>query len=80
MSIICANVKILGTRPLLFNRFTEDAIPITKQEKLGVPGNNPEEWKKLFKLPHKDNFIWILFIFSLVYVREESLYLKEEEH
>ena len=32
MAIICANVKISGTRPLLFNRFTEDAIPITKQE------------------------------------------------
>ena len=45
MAIICANVKISGTRPLLFNRFTEDAIPITKQEKWGVPGNNPEEWK-----------------------------------
>ena len=79
MSIICANVKISGTRPLLFNRFTEEAIPITKQEKWGVPGNNPQEWKKLFKQHHKDNFIWIPFIFSLVYAQEENLYPKEEE-
>ena len=79
MAIICANVKISGTRPLLFNRFTEDAIPITKQEKWGVPGNNPEEWKKLFKLLGKVNYTWILFIFSPVYVRAENLYLKEEE-
>ncbi|PEG16424.1 hypothetical protein COO04_09270 [Bacillus toyonensis] len=65
MSIICANVKILGTRPLLFNRFTEDAIPITKQEKCGVPGNNPEEWKKTFQATQQGQlYLDPIYIFS----------------
>ncbi|MEK5203279.1 hypothetical protein NST55_18495 [Bacillus sp. FSL R10-2789] len=65
MSIIRANVKISGTRPLLFNRFTEDAIPITKQEKWGVPGNNPEEWKKTFQAtPQGQLYLDPIYIFS----------------
>jgi hypothetical protein len=45
-NIISAHFKIRGTRPLLWNAFTPEAIPLQKQEKSGVAGNNPEEWRK----------------------------------
>lgn len=48
MSLIKAEIKIKGTRPLLFNKFSADSIPLVKREKSGVAGNNPEEWKKTF--------------------------------
>jgi hypothetical protein len=43
MTLINAEVKIKGIRPLLFNNFTIDSIPLVKKEKKGVAGNNPEE-------------------------------------
>lgn len=45
-NIIKATVSIRGTRPLLFHRFGPDAIPLEKQEKSGVSGNDPQEWRK----------------------------------
>src|SRR5688500_16594047 len=45
-NIITANIKIVGTRPLLWNAFGPEAIPLDKQEKTGVAGNDPEEWRK----------------------------------
>jgi hypothetical protein len=45
-NMISAHFKIRGTRHLLWNAFTPEAIPLQKQEKSGVAGNNPEEWRK----------------------------------
>jgi len=45
-NILDACVAIVGTRPLLFNRFGPDAIPLNKSERTGVAGNDPEEWKR----------------------------------
>ncbi|KKM84046.1 hypothetical protein LCGC14_1303210 [marine sediment metagenome] len=39
-------ISIVGKRPLMFHRFSVDAIPLEKKEKSGVAGNDPEEWKK----------------------------------
>ncbi|WP_150284125.1 hypothetical protein [Rummeliibacillus sp. TYF-LIM-RU47] len=50
MSLIKAEIKIKGIRPLLFNNFSIDSIPLIKKEKSGVAGNNPEEWKKSFQV------------------------------
>ncbi|MBR7797897.1 hypothetical protein GT022_17850 [Agaribacter marinus] len=50
MSLIRAVVHIKGIRPLLFNNFTIDSIPLIKKEKAGVAGNNPEEWKKTYQV------------------------------
>jgi hypothetical protein len=44
--MIQALVEIEGTRPLLFNKFGPDSIPLTKTERTGVAGNDPEEWKR----------------------------------
>lgn len=48
MSLLKAEVRIKGTRPILFNNFSIDSIPLVKKEKSGVAGNNPEEWKTTF--------------------------------
>jgi len=45
-NIVKAEVKVVGTRPLLQHRFTPDALPLEKQEKTGVAGNDPENWRK----------------------------------
>lgn len=45
-NIIRAQLTICGTRPLLQHHFGPDAIPLEKQERTGVAGNDPEEWKK----------------------------------
>jgi hypothetical protein len=44
--MVRVKVTIKGKRPLLQHRFGPDAIPLEKEEKTGVAGNNPEEWRK----------------------------------
>ena len=41
-----AKVKIKGTRPMFWHKFGPDALPLEKQEKEGVAGNDPGEWKR----------------------------------
>lgn len=45
-NIVRARVTIRGTRPMVQHQFGPDAIPLEKQERTGVAGNDPEEWKK----------------------------------
>ncbi len=45
-NMVRARVRIKGTRPLLQHAFTEAAIPLEKEERSGVAGNDPTEWKK----------------------------------
>ncbi|HEY4721974.1 MAG TPA: hypothetical protein VII92_09020, partial [Anaerolineae bacterium] len=45
-NIVTANIKIVGVRPLFFHRFGPDAMPLEKQERSGVAGNDPTEWRK----------------------------------
>jgi hypothetical protein len=45
-NILQAKVRIEGARPLLWHCFGPDALPLEKQERTGVAGNNPDEWKK----------------------------------
>lgn len=45
-NLISAVVQIVGTKPLAQHRFGVDAMPLEKQEKSGVAGNNPEEWRQ----------------------------------
>ena len=45
-NILTAQITIQGIRPLLWNAFTPEAIPLHKVEKTGVAGNDPEEWRK----------------------------------
>lgn len=43
---LTAQVAIEGVRPILWHAFGPDSIPIEKQEKTGVAGNDPEEWRR----------------------------------
>lgn len=45
-NIVTARVSIRGIRPILFHKFGPDALPLEKQEKTGVAGNDPLEWRK----------------------------------
>jgi hypothetical protein len=57
-NILTATVTIRGVRPILWHAFGPDAIPLEKQEKTGVAGNNPEEWKRTV-LMTKDRQLYI---------------------
>lgn len=45
-NIITAAVTIRGTRPFWQHHFGPDAMPLEKQERTGVAGNDPEEWRR----------------------------------
>jgi hypothetical protein len=45
-NIVRATVSIVGVRPLLQHHFGPSAIPLEKQERTGVAGNDPEEWRR----------------------------------
>lgn len=47
-SFFTAEVKIEGTKPILWHAFTPDALagPGERKEKTGTAGNDPEEWKR----------------------------------
>ena len=45
-SVLTARVEITGTRPIMWHKFGPESIPLEKQERTGVAGNDPTEWKK----------------------------------
>ncbi len=45
-NLLTAKVTIRGTRPLLWCHFGPEALPLEKQEKAGVAGNDPTEWRR----------------------------------
>lgn len=45
-NIVKARITISGTRPLLQNKFGPEALPLEKQEREGVAGNSPNEWRQ----------------------------------
>lgn len=45
-NILNAYVTITGVRPLLWHAFGPDSIPLTKRERSGVAGNDPDEWHR----------------------------------
>lgn len=63
--LIQAEVEITGVKAILFNNFHNDSIPLVKQEKNGVAGNNPDEWKKTFLItPERQLYLKPDYIFS----------------
>lgn len=45
-NILRAMLRIYGTRPLLWHHFSADVLSLTKREKTGVAGNDPDEWRR----------------------------------
>jgi hypothetical protein len=64
-NILRAKVSIKGSRPLLWHHFGVDALPLEKQEKTGVAGNDPEEWKKtVLMTPDRKLYIKNSYVFG----------------
>lgn len=66
-NIVAAKVSIKGTRLHIQHRFTPDAIPLEKQERTGVPGNDPEEWKRTCIITkQREMYVLPQMIFSML--------------
>ena len=74
-NIVKARVSIKGIRPLLFHSFGPDAIPLEKQEKTGVAGNDPEEWKKTV-LATKEGQLYLPPTYIFGCLRDAARYTK----
>ena len=75
-NILIATVIIKGVRPLLWHHFGPDALPLEKQEKTGVAGNDPEEWKKTV-LKTKDGQLFIESSYIFACLRDGAKYTKK---
>lgn len=75
-NIVTAQIAIKGLRPLLWHAFTSDAIPLQKQERTGVAGNDPEEWKKtVLMTAARQLYVTAPYIFGMI--RDASRYTKK---
>ncbi len=74
-NILTAEVAICGTRPLLWHVFGPEALPLEKQERTGVAGNDPEEWRETFTAT-KDGQLYLPATYVFACVREGSKNIK----
>lgn len=75
-NILTATVTVRGTRPLLWHRFGPDALPLEKQEKTGVAGNDPEEWRRTC-LVTKDGRLFLEPTYPFAAIREAGRYTRK---
>lgn len=75
-NIITARVAIKGVRPFFWNAFGPDAMPLEKQERTGVAGNDPEEWRKTI-LATKDGQLYAEPSYIFGAMREGAKYTKK---
>lgn len=75
-NLVKAKVRIRGIRPLLQHRFTEAALPLEKQEKTGVAGNDPSEWRKTCMVT-KDGQLFIDGTYAFSAIRNAARYTKK---
>ncbi|HEY0073876.1 MAG TPA: hypothetical protein VGB77_07220 [Abditibacteriaceae bacterium] len=75
-NLFLAKVQIEGVRPLLFHHFGPDALPLEKQERTGVAGNDPEEWRKTV-LMTKERQLYLLPTYAFACIRDAAKYTKK---
>lgn len=75
-SLLTAEVEIRGTRPLWWHAFGPEALPLEKQERTGVAGNDPEEWKKTV-LATGDGRLYIPSTYVFATIRDGARYTKK---
>jgi hypothetical protein len=75
-NIIKATVGIKGVRALLQHHFGPDALPLEKQEKSGVAGNDPEEWRKT-ALVTKEGQLYLEPTYVFACIRDAARYTKK---
>ncbi len=75
-NILSASVTVKGLRPLMWHAFGPDAIPLEKQERTGVAGNDPFEWRKtVLVLPNGQLYVQPSYVFGCL--REAAKYTKK---
>jgi hypothetical protein len=75
--MITAAVSVEGTRPLLWHAFGPDALPLEKQERTGVAGNDPEEWRRtVLMTDERQLYLKPTYIFGAV--REGGRYISRK--
>lgn len=75
-NILTAHVEVKGVRPLLFHRFGPDSLPLEKQEREGVAGNSPNEWRKT-ALVTKDGQLYVPPTYVFGCIRNGAKYTKK---
>jgi hypothetical protein len=75
-NILKATVAVQGVRPLFFHRFGPDALPLEKQERTGVAGNSPDEWRKTV-LVTKTGQLFLDPTYAFGCIREAARYTKK---
>lgn len=75
-NIVTAQVKIVGTRPFFHHKFGPDAMPLEKQEKTGVAGNDPQEWRKTVNVT-KDGQLYFDPSYVFATIRDGARYTKK---
>lgn len=75
-NIVKATVKITGVRPLLWHHFGPDALPLEKQERTGVAGHDPQEWRKTV-LMTKERQLYVLPTYVFGCLRDAAKYTKK---
>src|SRR5207237_6420854 len=75
-NIVKAMVTIKGVRPLLQHYFGPDALPLEKQERDGVAGNSPNEWRKT-ALVTKDGQLYLEPTYAFATIRDAAKYTKK---
>lgn len=74
-NIVTALVQIKGVRPLLWHHFGINTLSLSKKEKRGVAGNDPDEWKEsLLVADDKTLYIENAYIFACI--RDGARYTK----
>ena len=74
-NLLEAKVSVRGTRPLFWHWFGPDALPLEKQEREGVPGNDPSEWRRT-TLCTKDGHLYLEPSYVFGAMRDGSKYTK----
>lgn len=75
-NLLTAAVTIRGTRPLFQHKFGPEALPLEKQERTGVAGHDPEEWRRTCMVTKEGQlFIRPEYVFSAL--RDAARYTKK---
>lgn len=76
-NMLTARVKIVGVRPLFFHRFGPESISLEKQEKTGVAGNDPEQWRKTVSVTH-DGQLFMDSTYAFATIREGARFVPKK--
>lgn len=75
-NILIAHVIIQGSKPLLWHKFGPESMPLEKQERQGVAGHNPEEWRQTV-LVTKNGQLYIQNTYVFRSMRDGAVYTKQ---